>query len=109
MISPGDASGASGGPASRETEVPFGKAWRILVNAFNGWLDDRAASMGAAIAFYTLFSMAPMLLLIIAIAGLVFGPDAARGALMGELEGMMGHEGAAALQAMIASAGHPVS
>ncbi|UEM22348.1 YihY/virulence factor BrkB family protein [Skermanella mucosa] len=89
--------------------VPFGKAWRILVTAFNGWLEDRAASMGAAIAFYTLFSLAPMLLLIIAITGLVFGPEAAQGALMGQLEGMMGREGAAALQAMIASAGKPVS
>jgi len=90
-------------------EMPFARIWRVLVTAFNGWLDDRAASMGAAIAFCTLFSMAPMLLLIIAVAGLVFGPDAARGALMGQLEGLMGREGAAALQAMIASAGHPVS
>jgi len=65
--------------------------------------------MGAAIAFYTLFSLAPMLLMIIAVAGLVFGEVAARGALMGQLEGLMGREGAAALQAMIASAGHPVS
>ncbi|WP_158044304.1 YihY/virulence factor BrkB family protein [Skermanella pratensis] len=89
--------------------MPFGKAWQVLVTAFNGWLEDRAASMGAAIAFYTLFSLAPMLLLIIAIAGLVFGPEAAQGALMGQLEGMMGREGAAALQAMIASAGKPVS
>lgn len=89
--------------------VPFGKAWHVLVTAFNGWLEDRAASMGAAIAFYTLFSMAPMLLLIIAITGLVFGPEAAQGALMGQLQGMMGREGAAALQAMIASAGKPVS
>jgi len=89
--------------------VPFARAWRVLTTAFNGWLDDRAASMGAAIAFYTLFSMAPMLLLIIAVAGLVFGAEAAQGALMGQLEGMMGREGAAALQAMIASAGKPVS
>jgi len=89
--------------------MPFGKAWRIVVSAFNGWLDDRGASMGAAIAFYTLFSIAPMMLMIIAVAGLVFGEDAARGALMGQLEGLMGREGAAALQAMIASAGQPVS
>nr|WP_267133561.1 YihY/virulence factor BrkB family protein [Skermanella rosea] len=89
--------------------MPFGKAWHVLVTAFNGWLEDRAASMGAAIAFYTLFSMAPMLLLIIAITGLAFGPEAAQGALMGQLQGMMGREGAAALQAMIASAGKPVS
>jgi membrane protein len=60
--------------------------------------------MGAAIAYYTLFSLAPVLLVIIAVAGLVFGPDAARGAIVGELGGLIGEHGASALEELIKSA-----
>jgi membrane protein len=71
-----------------------------------GWLADRAPSMGAAMAYYMVFSLAPMLILVIAIAGLVFGQAAAQGAIVEQLGDLIGVEGAAALQAMIASAGH---
>jgi membrane protein len=71
-----------------------------------GWSADRAPSMGAAMAYYMVFSLAPMLILVIAIAGLVFGQAAAQGAIVEQLGDLMGVEGAAALQAMIASAGH---
>src|SRR5690242_21016497 len=77
----------------------------ILVKAVRGYIDDRAMSMGAAIAYYTVFSLAPILILVIAVAGLVFGEDAARGAIVAQLGGLMGQEGAQALQAMIRSAG----
>jgi membrane protein len=63
-------------------------------------------SLGAAIAFFTVFSLAPMLLAAIAIAGLAFGREAAQGAVVGELGGMIGPEPASALEAMIASAGN---
>jgi membrane protein len=69
------------------------------------WLSDRAPSMGAALAYYTVFSLAPMLILVIAIAGLAFGQAAAQGAIVVQLGNLMGVEGAEALQAMIVSAG----
>jgi len=73
--------------------------------AVNKWFDDRAATMGAAIAYYTVFSLAPMLDMVIAIAGLAFGQQAAEGALFGELAGLIGPESALAVQAMLRGAG----
>jgi len=69
--------------------------------AYYAWLDDRAPTMGAAIAFYTTFSLAPILLLVIVIAGLVFGEEAAQGALFQDLRGILGADGAQALEAMV--------
>ena len=63
------------------------------------WIDDYAPSMGAALAYYALFSIAPLILIVVSIAGLVFGADAARGQIFGELRGLMGEQGAAAVQA----------
>ena len=68
------------------------------------WLDDRAPTMGAAIAYYTVFSLAPILVMVIAVAGLAFGQKAAEGALFGELADLIGPESAAAVQAMLRSA-----
>lgn len=69
----------------------------------NGWIDDRASSMGAAIAYYTAFSIAPLLLIVIAVAGLVFGEDAARGAVMGQINDLIGWNGAQAVQSVLAA------
>jgi membrane protein len=71
------------------------------------WWSDRAMSMGASIAFYATFSLAPMLLLVIAVAGLVFGEDAARGAIVQEIGGLVGSDGASALEALIRGAASP--
>jgi membrane protein len=60
--------------------------------------------MGAAIAYYTLFSLAPILVMVIAVAGLAFGQQAAEGALFGELADLVGPESAAAVQALLRSA-----
>ena len=68
------------------------------------WLDDRAPTIGAAIAFYTMFSLAPMLVIVIAVAGFVFGRDAAEGALFGEISKLVGPDSAGAVQAMLRSA-----
>jgi hypothetical protein len=68
------------------------------------WLDDHAPTMGAAIAYYTVFSLAPMLVMVIAVAGLAFGREAAEGALFGELADLVGPESAGAVQAMLRSA-----
>lgn len=76
----------------------------LVLQSFQSWSEDRAPSMGAAIAYYTMFSMAPTLVLVIAIAGFVFGEQAAEGAIAAQLADLMGRPGAAAVQAMIASA-----
>jgi hypothetical protein len=57
----------------------------LCKRAVYGWIDDQAATMGAAIAYYTVFSLAPMLVMVIGVAGLAFGREAAEGALFGEL------------------------
>jgi membrane protein len=77
---------------------------RLLKVALAGWWNDRAMSLGASIAFFTVFSLAPMLLAAIAVAGLAFGREAAQGAIVGELGGLIGTNEASALEAMIASA-----
>ena len=79
-------------------------AWSLLKAAVSGWVNDRCLSMGAAISYYAVFSLAPTLILAIAIAGLLFGREAAQGAIVGQLRGLMGREGAVAIQAMIESA-----
>ena len=88
------------------------KEWRpysrqlagVMRCALADWITHRAASKGAALAFYTLFSIAPVLVLVIAIAGLFYGADAAQGQLLNELKGLMGEQGAAAIQLVLAGA-----
>jgi len=81
--------------------------YALCRQAVNAWIDDYAASMGAALAYYTLFSIAPLLLIVISIAGLVFGPEAARGEIFAELRDLMGEDGAAAAQALLQSVNKP--
>ena len=69
------------------------------------WLKDYAQSMGAALAFYTIFSIAPLLLIVIAVAGAVFGEEAARGEIYGQLQGLLGSHGATAVQGLLESVG----
>lgn len=77
--------------------------------AAKSWIDDYASSMGAALAYYTMFSIAPLLLIVIAIAGLIFGVEAARGEIFAQLQGMMGEEGATAIQGLLESASKPAT
>jgi membrane protein len=79
----------------------------LVKQSVNAWIDDFAPSMGAALAYYTLFSLAPLLLLVIAVAGLVFGADAARGQVEAQLGGLIGPEGAIAIEGLLKSASHP--
>src|SRR3954469_11402262 len=60
--------------------------------------------MGAALSYYTLFSIAPLLMIVISIAGLVFGREAAQGEIVGQLQALMGDEGAQAIQSLLKSA-----
>lgn len=81
--------------------------WGLLVKTFTSWLNDYAPSMGAALAYYTLFSMAPLLLIVVSVAGLVFGQDAARGEIQSQLHQLMGDGGARAVQDLLASVRKP--
>src|SRR5215204_5447839 len=82
----------------------FVELWTMLKKTVLSFIEDEALSRGAAIAFYTVTSLAPVLLIVISIAGLVFGADAARGAISGQLTGLMGQQAADVLQAALASA-----
>ena len=81
----------------------------VLVKSLNAWIHHRASSKGAALAFYTLFSMMPILILAIAGAGYFFGAEAAQGEIIAQVEGLVGHNGAQAIQALLAGARDPAS
>jgi len=73
--------------------------------ALRGWLDDSAPSMGAALAFYTLLSLAPLLLVVLGLAGIVMGRDAAHDALLGQAAALMGEDAAVSLEGFLEAAG----
>ena len=81
--------------------------WLLLRDTLEGFVEDNALSRGGSIAYFTLFSIAPVLLVVIAIAGLAYGQDAAEGAIVKQLSGLMGQDTATALQSMIEGAGRP--
>ena len=78
--------------------------WRMLKETVLAFIDDEALSRGAAIAFYTVTSIAPILLIVIAIAGLAFGREAAQGAITAQIAGLMGQQTAEVLQSTVANA-----
>jgi membrane protein len=80
------------------------EAWSIAYDTVMEWTNDRASRKGAALAFYTVFSLAPILILSIAIAGLFFGQEAARGEIFEQVSGLLGPDAARAIQAMIQNA-----
>jgi len=89
-------------------DVPNGRAWWVLLKqSFRAWNDDYAPSMGAALAYYTLFSLAPLLIIVIAVGGLVVGQEAARGEIVAQFGALVGTEGARAVQDLLASASRP--
>jgi membrane protein len=81
--------------------------FQLANTAFKNWLDDYAPSMGAALAYYTVFSIAPLLIIVIAVAALIFGQDAAHAAILDQARGMIGENGAKAIEGMLASAQEP--
>ncbi|MBA3697234.1 MAG: YihY/virulence factor BrkB family protein, partial [Methylotenera sp.] len=81
--------------------------YHILRVSFDSWLDHRDSSRGAALAFYTLFSLTPILILAIAIAGYFFGTDAAEGQIILQIQSLVGKNGAEAIQALLAAARDP--
>jgi len=75
--------------------------WSMAKESISSWIDDFAPSMGAGIAYYTAFSIAPLLVLVIAIAGFFFGSDAASGYVYAQIAGLLGQEGGKAVQEMV--------
>jgi len=81
--------------------------WGLLFDAANGWLEHQASRTGAALAFYTVFSLAPVLTLSIAIAGFFFGDAAARGEIVAQIGGLVGPQGAELVQSVLRNASRP--
>jgi membrane protein len=81
--------------------------WNLGRDSVDGWLRHNVARTGAALAFYTVFSLAPVLLLSIAIAGFFFGNQAARGEIVAQIRGLIGATGANAIQAILQNVNRP--
>ncbi len=81
--------------------------WNFLKTLFNNWSQDRVSSKAAALAYYTIFSLAPILLLCISIIGIIFGEVAARGQIMAQISGLIGNEPALQVQEIIQNANKP--
>lgn len=79
--------------------------FQMLKETFQEWKDDEALQLGAALAYYTIFSIAPMLLVAISVAGLVWEREAVQGQIVQQIQGLVGREGAEAIQTMVANAG----
>lgn len=80
----------------------------VIITSVSSWITHRGASKGAALAFYALFSLAPILILTIAVTGLFFGDEAAQGQIIHQIQNLVGLNGAVAIQAILASARDPV-
>jgi membrane protein len=85
------------------------RLWAVFRRAIAGWWNDNVPHLGAALSYYTLFSLAPILIVAIAIAGLAFGAEAVRGEIVAQIDGLVGHDGAVAVQAMLEGAAKPSS
>jgi membrane protein len=81
--------------------------WSLLKEAATEWSEDRAPRLGAALAYYTVFSLVPLLMVVIAIAGFVFGEEAARGEILRQISGLVGEKSGAMIQDMLTNASQP--
>jgi len=81
--------------------------WGLVKQVATSWREDYVPSMGAALAYYTMFSLAPLLLIVVSVSGLVFGEEAARGEIQAQLQDLMGDRGAGAVQDLLASVREP--
>ena len=81
--------------------------WRLLKETFKEWNDDKASRLAAALSYYTIFSLAPLLIIAIAIAGAVFGDEAAKGEIVRQIQGLVGKDGASVVQTALQNAQKP--
>jgi membrane protein len=87
--------------------MKFAELWATIKETANDWLEDKAARLAAALAYYALLSLAPLLVISVAVVGLFLGPDAAKGRVAGELGGIVGGEAAQGIQTVVANAQSP--
>jgi membrane protein len=85
----------------------IGHVLGLVKQTFVDWYNDNAMRMAASLSYYTMFSLAPLLIIVIAVTSLLLGHQAAQGQIMKQLEGLVGHPGAAAIQSMIVAASKP--
>jgi membrane protein len=85
----------------------LGAIWQLFQETFQEWSQDKASRLAAALAYYTIFAIAPLLIIVIAIAGAVFGEDAARGEVVRQIQGFVGREGAEFIEIAIRNASAP--
>src|SRR5207244_1712584 len=78
--------------------------WNFLKDIFSQWLEDQAFQLASSLSYYTLFSLAPILIIAIAVAGLVFGREAAQNQIVHTIQGLVGQESAKAIQELIQNA-----
>jgi membrane protein len=85
----------------------FAEWWGLVKAAASAWVSDYAPSMGAALSYYTVFSLAPVLLIVVSVTGLVFGEEAARGEVFEQIAGLVGAESAQAIEQMLSALRKP--
>lgn len=85
----------------------FKTAFDVLKQTVSDWADDKAPRLGAALAYYTIFSIAPLIVIVIAIAGIWFGKEAAQGQIFGQLSSLVGEQGAEAISGLLQAADKP--
>lgn len=93
----------------KDSGMNYKRIWTLLRETFSAWNSHEAPRLGAALAFYTILSLAPLVILVIAIVALVFGHPTAQSELLGQVENLIGHEGSGAVKAMIEHAERPAS
>jgi membrane protein len=84
--------------------ISLPKPFRLMFDAVKSWSSDEVPRLGASLAYYTLFALSPILIIAIAIAGSVYGEEAVRGQIVGEIDGLIGRQGAEAVQALLQGA-----
>lgn len=86
------------------TKLTFKGIWEVLKKSFSGFSDDKVMKLSASLAYYTVFSIGPMIIVIIYVAGLIYGREAVQGTIFGQIQGLVGASAAAQIQEMIKSA-----
>src|SRR5262245_51387401 len=88
-------------------DMTFREITELVRESFNEWNKDNVPRLGAALAYYTVLSMAPLLVVVVAVAGLAFGEEAARGQIVWQIQGLVGHQIAEAIQEILQGAQGP--
>jgi len=94
---------------AHSASAAFASAWQILKHAGERWIAHKCSRLGAALAYYSVFSLGPLLLIVTAVAGLFLGEDAVRGSLTTQFRSLLGDTGAKAVEAMLAGAASQTS